>query len=127
MAVESNASSSSNSQENNDAANIIMSDSGVAHSSEFSNRARDFDLKHGLLPEEVAVHRLAMPHENPVEHSHYLHGHRDVAVESNASSSSTNSRENNGTTHAPPVKNMRPEEELRAKALAALKAARSSK
>jgi hypothetical protein len=41
--------------------------------SRFAERARAFDLNHDVLPEEVAVHHLAMPHES--EGHHYLRGH----------------------------------------------------
>eukprot|EP00603_Paraphysomonas_imperforata_P007827 CAMPEP_0114427228 /NCGR_PEP_ID=MMETSP0103-20121206/8227_1 /TAXON_ID=37642 ORGANISM="Paraphysomonas imperforata, Strain PA2" /NCGR_SAMPLE_ID=MMETSP0103 /ASSEMBLY_ACC=CAM_ASM_000201 /LENGTH=164 /DNA_ID=CAMNT_0001596257 /DNA_START=8 /DNA_END=499 /DNA_ORIENTATION=+ len=41
----------------------------------FESKAREFDRKHDLQPEEVAVHHLAMPHEN--EGHHFLRGHKE--------------------------------------------------
>lgn len=53
---------------------------------QFIKTTREFDLKHELLPEEVAVHHLPMPHES--EGHHYLRGHEEKDHKPAADSSS---------------------------------------
>ena len=54
--------------------------------SEFVKKSREFDLTHEVLPEEVTVHHLDMPHES--DGHHYLRGHKDSSSGSGSSTTS---------------------------------------
>ena len=54
--------------------------------SEFVKKSREFDLTHDVLPEEVTVHHLDMPHES--DGHHYLRGHKDSSSGSGSSTTS---------------------------------------